>query len=307
MTLKRVRLGTDSSGRPVIFDERMAYKVALLRKKFPKLVVVQGSYSNAKASADTHAGGGSADFRSWNLTRKEIDAVVRYARAQLGLVAWYRTKAQGFDPHIHAIDAGNPTLSAGAARQVTAFHNGRNGLASNGPDDGPRVKLGVVTYPPKAKPRNLVPPRRYVVTADRLHARRDPSMAGGKNIAATRKKGFRFTGRQIAVDPESGRTFIRAVARWYDATHLDLVVAAKPTTRTLAPARRYVVTADKLHGRRNPTLAGGKNVALTRAKGWQFDGKTVANDPASGRTFIQAAGGLWYDAMHLDLLTSQKG
>jgi len=227
MTLKRVRLGTDSSGRPVIFDERTAYKVALLRKKFPKLVVVQGSYSDADASAGVHKGGGTVDFRTWNLTRKEIDAVVRYARAKLGLVAWYRTTAQGFDPHIHAVDAGNPTLAQGAKNQVAAFHNGRNGLASNGRDDGPRVKLGVVAYPPKAKPRNLVPPRRYVVTADRLHARRAPSMAGGKNIAATRKKGFRFTGRQIAVDPESGRTFIRAVARWYDATHLDLLASKK--------------------------------------------------------------------------------
>lgn len=171
MALKRVRVGTDSSGRPIIFDERMAYKVRLLQKKFPKLVVIQGSYSDADASAGIHKGGGTVDLRTWNLTSTEVKRVVRYARATLGLVAWYRTKRQGFDPHIHAVDAGNPTLAQGAKNQVASFRRGRNGLANNGPDDGPRVNLGTVQYPPAPTAPKL---GRYVVTAGGANVRKLP-------------------------------------------------------------------------------------------------------------------------------------
>lgn len=83
----------------------------------------------------------------------------------------------------------------------------------------------------RAKPKPLPAGRRYVVTADRLWARRHPSLAAKvgrhKNITALRSKGFRFTGTQVAVDPVSGRTFIRAIARWYDASHLDLLPPKK--------------------------------------------------------------------------------
>lgn len=108
---------------------------------FP-LVVVQGSYNGTAvaASAATHAGGGVVDIRTWNLSevqRKRALVVLRKA----GLIAWYRTKAQGFDPHIHAVELASTTLSPSAARQRAAWRQGKNGLASGGDDDGPKVDI----------------------------------------------------------------------------------------------------------------------------------------------------------------------
>lgn len=143
--MARIDLGTDSSGRPLVVDDRTLAKLraaeAALGHTF---VIVQGSWrgaNGAAASADTHARGGVIDLRSWDLPAhiSPQKAVLEFRRA--GLVTWYRTKAQGFDPHFHAIDRGNPDLDPSAARQVTAWEQGRNGLASNGADDGPRVPI----------------------------------------------------------------------------------------------------------------------------------------------------------------------
>ena len=142
MALKRITLGRDTSGRPLVVDERTLAKLrhaeAALGLTF---TIVQGSWSNATASANTHARAGAIDLRTWDLPSRVSpqEAVLQLRRS--GLIAWYRTTAQGFDPHIHALDYGNPELDPSAARQVTAWEAGRNGLASNGPDDGPRVNI----------------------------------------------------------------------------------------------------------------------------------------------------------------------
>src|SRR5690606_18996527 len=143
--MKRINLGKDSSGRPLEVDSRTHAKLRAAERRlgFP-LTIVQGSYrggAGAKASAGTHDRGGVVDIRTWDLpagmTPQQVVRVLR----ECGLIAWYRTKTQGFDPHIHAIDYGNPDLAPSAARQVAAWEQGRNGLASNGPDDGPRVNV----------------------------------------------------------------------------------------------------------------------------------------------------------------------
>ncbi len=104
-------------------------------------VVVQGSYNvgGVAASGGTHDGAGVVDLsiRSIPLQMSPRE-YVRRARSA-GLVAWYRTEADGFAPHIHAIDLGAKGLSSSAARQVDAWRAGRNGLANNGPDTGARV------------------------------------------------------------------------------------------------------------------------------------------------------------------------
>jgi len=106
-------------------------------------IVVQGSYNGGgvAASGGTHDGGGVADLsiRSLPLGMSPRE-YVRRARSS-GLVAWYRTEADGFTPHIHAIDLGSKTLSPAAARQVDSWRRGRNGLANNGPDSGPKVVI----------------------------------------------------------------------------------------------------------------------------------------------------------------------
>jgi GH25 family lysozyme M1 (1,4-beta-N-acetylmuramidase) len=100
-----------------------------------QFVITQGSYqSSVAASAGTHDRGGVVDVR-W--TGRDSD--VRDLR-RAGMAAWHRTPAQGPWPdHIHAVVIGHPDLAPAAARQITAYFNGRNGLANNGPDDGPRL------------------------------------------------------------------------------------------------------------------------------------------------------------------------
>lgn len=146
--MKRVNLGTDSSGRPLVIDSRTAAKLACAERRLGRtLTIVQGSYrggQGAAASAGTHDGGGVIDIRTWD--QPDPQQMVRVLR-ECGFIAWYRTRAQGFDPHIHAIDYGNPALSPSAAHQVREWEAGRNGLASRGLDDGPRVTI------PKRAPR----------------------------------------------------------------------------------------------------------------------------------------------------------
>lgn len=108
-------------------------------------VLTQGSYNpgGVQASAGTHDGGGAADIRAKDLTPMQRQGVVIACR-MVGFAAWLRTPSQSDWPyHVHVIAIGDPELSAGAARQVTAYLKGRNGLASNGQDDGPRDWVGV--------------------------------------------------------------------------------------------------------------------------------------------------------------------
>jgi hypothetical protein len=100
-----------------------------------ELTITQGSYNTGKvsASAGTHDGGGVVD-----LARFDADRKVRVLRS-IGFAAWRRRAIPGLWPeHVHAVLIGNRRLSDSAARQVQAYLAGRNGLANNGPDDGPR-------------------------------------------------------------------------------------------------------------------------------------------------------------------------
>lgn len=100
-------------------------------------LVTQGSYQAGAGdpnSAGTHDLGGVVDLR-WCGHWSCLDALRR-----AGLAAWHRTPAQGPWPdHIHAVVIGHPLLAEDAADQVAAYLAGRNGLANNGPDDGPRL------------------------------------------------------------------------------------------------------------------------------------------------------------------------
>ena len=111
---------------------------------FAPLVLSQGSYTTGVSqSAGTHSGGGALDVRVRDLTQAQIDKVV-WALRKTGFAAWHRLPSQGDWPeHIHAIAIGDKELSAAAAAQVVAYKNGRNGLANNGPDDGPKVAYDV--------------------------------------------------------------------------------------------------------------------------------------------------------------------
>lgn len=100
-----------------------------------ELSITQGSYNagGVAQSAGTHDLGGVVDLRAWDWENK-----VRVLR-KVGFAAWHRTPSQGPWPeHCHAVLIGNEKLAPSASRQVTAYLDGRNGLANNGTDDGPR-------------------------------------------------------------------------------------------------------------------------------------------------------------------------
>lgn len=113
-----------------------------------KFTVIKGCYLPAdKASATTHCGGGVFDLRATGHHVIEIAAL-----RGVGVIAWFRTTAEGFDvDHYHCIVPTAKNLDPEAAQQVTSFHNGHNGLLNDGKDDSPRPNpFPVFTYPPKA-------------------------------------------------------------------------------------------------------------------------------------------------------------
>lgn len=114
-------------------------------------LIAQGSYRAGKtaASAGTHDGGGAVDVDAKNMTDGRR-RTIRDALRQVGFAAWIRNPDQGdWNWHVHAVAVGDADLSASAARQVAGYlsggrtGDGHNGLANNGPDDGPRTWVGV--------------------------------------------------------------------------------------------------------------------------------------------------------------------
>jgi hypothetical protein len=98
-----------------------------------QLRIFQGSYNVGRvtASAGTHDGGGAVDVAATS----DPARVVRALRA-VGFAAWHRPELPGvWGEHIHAILIGNTKAAPSALRQVTAYRNHRDGLASNAPDN----------------------------------------------------------------------------------------------------------------------------------------------------------------------------
>ncbi|GGO05730.1 peptidoglycan-binding domain-containing protein [Micromonospora parathelypteridis] len=105
------------------------------------LVLDQGSYNPGgdPTSAGTHDGGGVVDISVTGMTAAKRTAVARALR-QVGFAAWVRNPSQGDWPwHIHATAISDTDLSSQAQHQVGDYYLGMNGLANQGPDDGPQV------------------------------------------------------------------------------------------------------------------------------------------------------------------------
>ncbi|GAB3251403.1 hypothetical protein GCM10027425_09310 [Alteromonas gracilis] len=197
--MSRVNLGRDSSGRALIVDQTTLDKLDAAELRLGiTLTITQGSYINSTAaSAGTHAKSGVIDLRTWDLpdrvTREQLVRTLRLC----GLIAWLRTKAQGFDEeHVHAIDYGNPGLAPAAAAQVRAWQAGLNGLASAGPDDGPRVQVPKKAPPPPKVDNNVTRMRDH-----QQHALRHIRHAQQYAVAAS--KAGRGAVRVIAIPANS--------------------------------------------------------------------------------------------------------
>ncbi|MFE9193661.1 peptidoglycan-binding protein [Micromonospora sp. NPDC007208] len=107
------------------------------------LVLDQGSYNPGgdPTSAGTHDGGGVVDIAVTGMTAAKRTAVARALR-QVGFAAWVRNPNQGDWPwHIHATAISDTDLSSQAQHQVGDYFLGMNGLANQGPDDGPQVPI----------------------------------------------------------------------------------------------------------------------------------------------------------------------
>lgn len=134
-----------------------------------RFTVTQGSYQAGGGdpnSAGTHDAGGVVDLR-WTGRRGDVHAL----RAA-GMAAWHRTPAQGPWPdHIHAVVIGHPLLAPAAARQVADYLAGRDGLADNRPDPGPRltpIPRPVWPWPPQ---EDDMTPEQLDQLADKIETR----------------------------------------------------------------------------------------------------------------------------------------
>lgn len=136
-----VTLGTDSSGRTI---RESATFAAVLEQVYAEIgftpVITQGGHmgdSAAEKSSTTH-NGDAADFRIRNLAARQVEDLVRVLRAH-AIEAWVRNEEHGGfdDPHVHAIPGAWAFPSPSALRQWHAGRDGRDGLASNGPDYHP--------------------------------------------------------------------------------------------------------------------------------------------------------------------------
>ncbi|CAN7490770.1 peptidoglycan-binding protein [Knoellia sp. LjRoot47] len=134
--------GTRTTFQGFPFNTRTVAMLAEARVLAGKAFVVeQGSYSPDvdPTSAGTHDGGGTVDLDAEALTGAQRTAAVTALR-RVGFAAWLRSPGQGDWPwHIHAVATNDTDLSLSAQKQIGAYYEGRNGLANNALDDGPKV------------------------------------------------------------------------------------------------------------------------------------------------------------------------
>lgn len=150
------RVGTDTSGRPILMTAHMRdWWEGVVAELGFRPTVVQGAFMSrngggAAASAGYHDLGGCLDVRTWDLTRSQLDALVRVCRSRGG-AAWRRDKTPthgGMDPHCHITLGSDQPLTSGAAESWRSYLAGCNGLANNAPDYEWRPSP-LVTEPPE--------------------------------------------------------------------------------------------------------------------------------------------------------------
>ena len=129
-----IRIGTEVDGDPALACPHMAQWwpvfTALVKQRFGvSLEILQAAGSYSKSGA-THVEGTSVDWRTWRFTLAVVNGIVALAREMGARATWYRTKAQGFDPHVHmALDC---PCRSGADYQTAAVDAGYNGLGARG-------------------------------------------------------------------------------------------------------------------------------------------------------------------------------
>lgn len=152
-----VRVGTDSSGRPIYMTRKMRrwWRRVCKRLGFTP-TITQGAWmvkagGGAAGSAGYHDGGGCLDLRVWDRSDAEVKRMIEVLRL-MGAAAWLRNQTHGgfSDPHVHLVLGSDRGLALGARRQWSAYIDNKDGLAFNGPDYHWRPKPLVLTPPPSS-------------------------------------------------------------------------------------------------------------------------------------------------------------
>jgi hypothetical protein len=151
-SLEKLGDGRYTVTSPVSAGSRVAYRGVTINTRTKAMLLAaeqlagitvsltQGSYNpgGVDASAGTHDGGGAMDISVSGMSSTTRTNLIKALR-QVGFAAWYRTPAQGFAYHVHAMAISDPDLSSGAQHQTGDYYLGLNGLAGRGADDGPPV------------------------------------------------------------------------------------------------------------------------------------------------------------------------
>lgn len=147
-----VRVGTDSSGRPIYMTryQRGWWRRVVKRLGFTP-VITQGAWmakagGGAADSAGYHDGGGCLDLRVWDRTDAEVERMIQVLRL-MGAAAWLRNQTHGgfSDPHVHLVLGTDRGLALGARRQWDDYLAGSDGI-------------GGIDYHWRPSPLVLIPP-----------------------------------------------------------------------------------------------------------------------------------------------------
>lgn len=141
------RFGLDTSGRG-LYMTRYAWAVWQAVLATPEvapfahlIVIVQGGFmtrngGGASASAGYHDLAMCWDIRTWNLTKAQIDILIRALR-KAGIAAWRRDLTSlhgGMDPHIHVTFGADKPGASGARSSWAGYLRNTNGLANGARD-----------------------------------------------------------------------------------------------------------------------------------------------------------------------------
>ena len=154
--LDRVRFGSKIVDRRT--SEMLAEAERLAQAEDPSIKdfrLTQGSFStHVGASAGTHAGPGSFDKYTAAYTPEQKE-IIGMALREVGFASWRRRAIPGkWREHWHGIAMDTEGLPPIAARQVTSYLDGRDGLAGNREDPDPRPQ-DINTWEEYQKERGL--------------------------------------------------------------------------------------------------------------------------------------------------------
>lgn len=149
-----VRRGSDTSGRPLFATAYMwEWWDRCCRELGFEPTIVQGAFMSragggAAASAGYHDLGGCFDLRLWDRTSTQRQQMIRVFRSH-GAAYWERDQRHGMDLHAHLLLGTDQPLASGAAYQWQQYVQGRDGLASGGPDYHWRPNPLAIKPPPE--------------------------------------------------------------------------------------------------------------------------------------------------------------